>query len=147
MSKDKIIQDAAGKLMGWKLPDDFYPDCFITFDATKAKYHGSWPTGTNLLHVGQAADMLEYCIGDALRAALAERDAEIAKWKQVHEVNADTLNAMQYEIDAAKTEIATLRAAARAEIEKLRSALNLISMSETSYALADFAREALKDSK
>jgi predicted translin family RNA/ssDNA-binding protein len=38
-------------------------------------------------------------------------------------------------------------AAARAEIEKLRSALKLISMSETSYALADFAREALKDSK
>jgi hypothetical protein len=49
----------------------------------------------------------------ALEAYCAAKDSEIAKWKHVHEINADTLNAMQYEIDAAKTEIATLRAAAQ----------------------------------
>ena len=62
--------------MGWKLPHDFYPDCHIHFDMATANASGSWPTGTNLLHVGQAKDMLEYCIGDALRTALADRDAE-----------------------------------------------------------------------
>ena len=65
--------------MGWKLPHDFYPDCHIHFDMAAANASGSWPTGTNLLHVGQATDMLEYCIGDALRTALAERDAEIER--------------------------------------------------------------------
>ena len=71
MTKDEIIKAAASKLMGWKLPQDFCPDCYISFDSAKAKGMKSWPTGTNLLHVGQASAMFEACIGEAIDAALA----------------------------------------------------------------------------
>ena len=71
MTKDEIIKAASNKLMGWKLPQDFCPDCYISFDSAKAKGMKSWPTGTNLLHVGQAIAMFEACIGEAIDAALA----------------------------------------------------------------------------
>jgi hypothetical protein len=63
----EAINKAANKLMGWKLPDDFYPDCYVSFDRAKALANGSWPTGTNLMHVDQAKFMFEYCMGEELR--------------------------------------------------------------------------------
>ena len=85
MTKDEIIKAAASKLMGWKLPQDFCPDCYISFDSAKAKGMKSWPTGTNLFTREQAQKMFSDCLGDALDTALAEarlqgersRDAEI----------------------------------------------------------------------
>jgi hypothetical protein len=79
MTTEEIIKDAADKLMGWKLPNDFYPDCYISFDRAKAiaQVSGSWPTGTNLLHHQQAQDMFRHCLGEAIEALV--RDADVAR--------------------------------------------------------------------
>lgn len=54
------------RFLGWKLPDDFAPDCHINFDReAAAAFVESWPTGTNLLHAGQAKEMLQHVIGGA----------------------------------------------------------------------------------
>ena len=72
MTTNKIIKDAASNLMGWKLPQDFYPDSYITFEREKhdqwGGYPNSWPTGTNLLTHEQAQKMFEYCVGEAITA-------------------------------------------------------------------------------
>ena len=57
-----VIDDMVSRFLGWKLPQDFYPDCFVTFDREKASAQGSWPVGTNLLHAGQARAMLEHVL-------------------------------------------------------------------------------------
>jgi hypothetical protein len=54
------------RFLGWKLPEDFYPDCGISFDGRKDdewNKNKTWPTGTNLLHAGQAKEMFEHAIG------------------------------------------------------------------------------------
>ena len=79
MTKDEIIKAAASKLMGWKLPENFCPDCYISFDSAKAKSMKSWPTGTNLLHVGQATEMISYCLSDFLIAP--EKGEQTSKQK------------------------------------------------------------------
>jgi hypothetical protein len=60
------IAPAVGKMvdrfLGWKLPQDFYPDAGISFAAPQIA-HG-WPTGTNLLHAGQATEMFEHAVGN-----------------------------------------------------------------------------------
>lgn len=50
------------RFLGWKLPQDFAPDCYIGFEREKATAF-AWPSGTNLLHAGQAKEMLEYVVG------------------------------------------------------------------------------------
>lgn len=56
-----------GRFLAWKLPQDFYPDSFISFDREKhdawGGYPNSWPTGTNLLNSQQAKAMLEHVVG------------------------------------------------------------------------------------
>ena len=52
--------DMVGRFLAWKLPKDFAPDGGISF-----KESAWWPSGTNLLHAGQAKEMLEHVIGSA----------------------------------------------------------------------------------
>ena len=59
------IKAAAGKLMGWSLPKDFSPDNGIRF--TPPSF--GWPTGTNLLNVQQAEQMLDYVLEGVARPA------------------------------------------------------------------------------
>lgn len=51
------------RFLAWRLPEDFAPDCFITFDreATLSSPH-SWPVGTNLFTATQARAMLEHVV-------------------------------------------------------------------------------------
>ena len=59
------VNDAmVGRFLGWKLPQDFGPDCYVSFDRDTPEKNG-WPSGTNLLHAGQAKEMLEYVVGGA----------------------------------------------------------------------------------
>lgn len=52
------------RFLCWKLPKDFAPDAGISFKPTKPYDEpGWWPTGTNLLHAGQAKEMLQDVIG------------------------------------------------------------------------------------
>ena len=49
-----------GRFLSWKLPKDFAPDGGISFNES-----AWWPSGTNLLHSGQAKDMLQHVVGGA----------------------------------------------------------------------------------
>lgn len=55
------IDGMVNRFLGWKLPQHFYPDCYVSFDREKASQspHG-WPIGTNLLTAEQARKMFEY---------------------------------------------------------------------------------------
>lgn len=58
-----VTDEMVSRFLGWKLPQDFYPDCYVTFDREKASAsQASWPSGTNLLHAGQARAMLEHVL-------------------------------------------------------------------------------------
>ncbi|MCA3233809.1 MAG: hypothetical protein INH06_16090, partial [Cupriavidus sp.] len=72
-----VTDEMVSRFLGWKLPQDFYPDCYVSFDRDKASApNASWPTGTNLLHAGQARAMLEYVLSaqsaDASNAATGQ---------------------------------------------------------------------------
>lgn len=53
---DEMVQ----RFLGWRLPKDFAPDCGVSF--TPIDHPLLWPTGTNLLHDGQARAMLEHVL-------------------------------------------------------------------------------------
>lgn len=58
------VGEMVNRFLGWKLPKDFYPDCGISFDGRGPDARGydlGWPTGTNILHAGQAKEMFEAC--------------------------------------------------------------------------------------
>lgn len=59
-----VVTDAmVSRFLSWKLPQDFAPDSFVRFNQIMAREVNSWPTGTNLLHAGQARAMLEHVLG------------------------------------------------------------------------------------
>lgn len=56
----------AYRFMGWRLPDDFRPDCGISFDPESLKHWpGIWPVGTNLFTADQAEQMFRYVLDAA----------------------------------------------------------------------------------
>lgn len=57
--------DMVDRFLCWKLPADFAPDAGISFKATYEHDSPHWPSGTNLLHAGQAKEMLQYVAGGA----------------------------------------------------------------------------------
>lgn len=62
------IKSMVDRFLGWRLPKDFYPDCYISFDREGASKHPlSWPIGTNLLTADQAEAMFRYCIGEGAK--------------------------------------------------------------------------------
>ena len=120
---DAIITAAVDKFLCWKLPQNFQPDSFISFDGKKhdtwGGYPNSWPTGTNLLDAGQARAMFEHCLNDAL-AALQARDQQgpIKTWQERIEETCPAIGPMH--IHACVEEV---NDAMQAEINDLRVAL------------------------
>jgi len=55
------VKEMVNRFLGWKLPQDFYPDAGISFDRAYGEKWGM-PIGTNLLTADQAKAMFEYCI-------------------------------------------------------------------------------------
>lgn len=54
------------RFLCWKLPQDFCPDNGIVFNPPRDGFSSPyWPSGTNLLHAGQAEKMLQHVIGGA----------------------------------------------------------------------------------
>ena len=82
MSKIAITEQMVGRFLSWPLPADFSPDCGITF--TRSPHPGMSPTGTNLLHFGQAKAMLEHCMngGTAGAGALPPHQQRVLDVKQ-----------------------------------------------------------------
>jgi hypothetical protein len=59
------IKYMVDRFLGWKLPENFCPDCGITYDpptplSNPFNYPG--PTGTNLFDVNQADAMVRYML-------------------------------------------------------------------------------------
>lgn len=55
-----VTDDMVDRFLSWPLPNDFAPDCYITFMPVP---DGTWPVGTNLLSATQARKMLEHVLG------------------------------------------------------------------------------------
>lgn len=55
---DDLVKEMASRFLCWKLPTDFAPDGGISFVES-----AWWPIGTNLLHAGQAEEMVRHMIG------------------------------------------------------------------------------------
>lgn len=55
------IDNMVSKFLGWRLPEDFSPDCGISFVHNDywGKYPNNWPIGTNLFNAVQAKAMIE----------------------------------------------------------------------------------------
>lgn len=53
---DKMVD----RFLSWKLPEDFAPDCGISFTPPNTAH--SWPIGTNLLTAEQAKKMIEHIL-------------------------------------------------------------------------------------
>lgn len=82
----KVTDEMVSRFLSWKLPKDFYPDSFISFDREKhdawGGYPNSWPTGTNLLHAEQAKEMLQHVLGNT--SPPLQADAKVPQgWKLV----------------------------------------------------------------
>jgi hypothetical protein len=64
----RVTDDMVSRFLSWKLPTDFAPDCGISFKRESDYDHPEFgrtkyaPTGTNLLHAGQARAMLEHIL-------------------------------------------------------------------------------------
>lgn len=60
---NRVTDDMVARFLAWKLPQHFYPDCYISFDREKASQSpSSWPSGTNLLDAQAARKMLKHVI-------------------------------------------------------------------------------------
>lgn len=61
------IKHMVSRFLGWRLPENFRPDCGIHFDADAAKKmnpsnHRYEPVGTNLFDADQAEAMIRYLL-------------------------------------------------------------------------------------
>ena len=59
-AKAPDVKAMTNRFLGWKLPEDFGPDCGISF--TPLGHPNGWPIGTNLFTATQAQAMFEYCL-------------------------------------------------------------------------------------
>ena len=71
------VDAMVNRFLGWKLPKDFAPDCFISFQAERADQYNAWPIGTNLLTAEQARDMFEHVLSAAPTAPAHSSDFDI----------------------------------------------------------------------
>jgi len=76
---DKMVD----RFLCWKLPEDFGPDCGISFDGRQDDELGknkTWPTGTNLFTATQAKHMLSEVVGtDEELLSLVEKTANMLR--------------------------------------------------------------------
>ena len=100
MSK-KVTDEMVNRFLCWKLPQDFGPDCYIAFDREKAS-QGSWPTGTNLLHAGQAREMLEH-VAAPLTTENSELQAALGHTKTL-------LGSAEMQVNELRAKVAVLQA-------------------------------------
>lgn len=79
----RVTDEMVSRFLCWQLPDNFSPDCGITFKRTHSETgpfgpQKREPTGTNLLDAAQARAMLEHVIGTAVEP-VALTDAQLDK--------------------------------------------------------------------
>ena len=83
--KEEARKRIVDRFLGWSLPENFNPDCGITFE----KISNMIPIGTNLLDAMQAEEMVRDILGDeiekAFTAGAKEERAKNANYKAVYE--------------------------------------------------------------
>ncbi|CAJ0705893.1 hypothetical protein [Ralstonia holmesii] len=67
------IKAMVDRFLGWRLPEDFGPDCGISFMALG--HPNGWPVGTNLFTAVQAEAMFRHAMGLGDTGAVAEEEA------------------------------------------------------------------------
>lgn len=55
---DEQIEQMVNRFLSWKLPEDFNPDCGISYKKPDSPH--VFPIGTNLLTATQAEEMIRY---------------------------------------------------------------------------------------
>lgn len=103
------VKTAVDRFIGWKLPYDFYPDCYIEFDRAKANAMGSWPIGTNLFTVDQAKAMFEYALSAFPAAPEAAKPDNWQQYAQDGENAQQCIERHRKEQDALLTLLANAR--------------------------------------
>jgi hypothetical protein len=67
MARPVVTDEMVNRFLWWKLPQDFAPDCHISFKLPDPvlNHNPTWPVGTNLFTADQARAMLEHVLGGA----------------------------------------------------------------------------------
>lgn len=85
---EEIVKEATNRFLGWKLPEDFAPDCGIEF---QKEYNVSYnanqglppckhePVGTNLFDAQQAKAMVRYILEDTLTTLTKDIRKEVGE--------------------------------------------------------------------
>ena len=66
---DDLVREMVNRFLVWNLPEDFAPDCGISFKRESDYVHPDYgrtkyePIGTNLFHAGQAEAMVRHMLG------------------------------------------------------------------------------------
>ena len=72
--KKRLIDAMVNAFLGWQLPKDFAPDCYINFDREKATVTPHrWPVGTNLFTADQARQMFEHVVDKGIGLPTTEQ--------------------------------------------------------------------------
>lgn len=62
MITETELKQAVNRFLGWRIPDSFSPDCYITFGRQMALKNHGWPVGTNLFNAVEAEAMLRHVL-------------------------------------------------------------------------------------
>lgn len=64
--RKQLIDRMVNRFLQWRLPENFVPDCGISFNKPSKPYTEKawWPVGTNLLDATQAKEMIEWILQD-----------------------------------------------------------------------------------
>ena len=78
---EERIRRMVDRFLGWELPDDFCPDCGITYKLiVTANGERIKPIGTNLLTAEQAQRMIEYMLARPAAPASEKGEAKRCAW-------------------------------------------------------------------
>ncbi len=59
---DEQIKHMVDKFLAWQLPDDFHPDCGISYAEVQTLSGALKPIGTNLFTATQAEQMIRHIV-------------------------------------------------------------------------------------
>lgn len=77
------IRRMVDRFLTWKLPRNFSPDGYVSFNSTGAKNNFFWPVGTNILTAEQAKEMFMYALDYTKDNVIGEIEAE--RYRQIYE--------------------------------------------------------------
>lgn len=64
LGRNELVKHMVNRFLSWELPKEFAPDAGIRFEPSEMQNEGvhGWPSGTNLLHAGQAKELIQYML-------------------------------------------------------------------------------------